>query len=84
MQAKTPMRYHIKIIIFILLVIVPFFFFRCFRCIGGLTMLSVSKGVEKQTIHCKQECNLIWPLGRAIEQYLVKQKMYNTDQQPVF
>lgn len=24
-----------------------------------------------------QEYNLIWPLGRAIEQYLIKLKMYN-------
>lgn len=42
-----------------------------------LTMLNVSKGVEKQINYFKQECNLIWPLGRAIEQYLVKLKMYN-------
>lgn len=44
----------------------------------GLMMLkNVSKGVEKQMNNFKQECNLIWPLGRAIEQYLVKLKMYN-------
>lgn len=42
-----------------------------------MMLKNVSKGVEKQMNNFKQECNLIWPLGRAIEQYLVKLKMYN-------